>query len=76
MAEQIEMKCYTYDRLSMGNKRFTHMMSLVTSFGSHIGFTPKPIKMISLKRSPGKGLQSLIALFLVLFYAFVPRPYY
>ena len=44
VAEQIEMKLYTYDRLSMRNKRFTQMMSLVTRFGSHIGFILKPTK--------------------------------
>ena len=43
MAEQIEAKLYTYDRLSMRNKRFTHLTSQVTWFGSHIGFTLKPI---------------------------------
>ena len=30
VAEQIEAKLYKFDRLSMRNKRFTHMMSLVT----------------------------------------------
>ena len=47
VAEQIEVKLYLYDRLSMRNKRFTHMMSLVTWFGSHIGFTLRPIKIFS-----------------------------
>ena len=37
--EKIEVKLYTYDRLSMTNKRVTHMTSYVTWFGSHIGFT-------------------------------------
>ena len=45
MAEKIEAKLYTNDHLSMRNKRVTHMISLVTSFGSHIGFTLKPIKI-------------------------------
>ena len=53
-------------RLSMWNKSFTHMMSKVTWFGSHSAFTRKPIKNTPLKRSPGEGLQSLIALFLVI----------
>ena len=44
MAEQIEAKLYTYDQLSMRNKRFTQMMSSVPWFGSHIGFTIKHIK--------------------------------
>ena len=44
MAEQMEAILYMYDGLSMRDKRFTHMMSLVTWFGSHIGFTLKPIK--------------------------------
>ena len=52
---------YTYDRLSMRNKRFTHMMSKVTWFGSHIGFTWKPIKKSSssdqLDRSKGNFTQ-------------------
>ena len=43
--EQIEAKLYKYDRLSMRNKRITHMMSLVTWFGRHIGFTLKHIKI-------------------------------
>ena len=30
----------------MKKKRFTHLMSLVIGFGSHIGFTLKPIKKI------------------------------
>ena len=47
VAEQIEAKLYTYDSLSMRNKRFTHIMSWVTWFGSHIGFTLKPIKIFS-----------------------------
>ena len=36
--------------------------------GSHVGFTLKPIFFFNtpLKRSPGEGLQSLIALFLVI----------
>ena len=41
---QIKAKLYTYNHLSMRNKRFTHMTSQVTWFGSHIGFTIKPIK--------------------------------
>ena len=44
MAEQIKVKLYTYDRVSTRNKRFTRMTSLVICFGSHIGFTLKPIK--------------------------------
>ena len=46
MAEQIEAKLCTYDRLSMRNKSFTHMMSSVTWFGGHIRFTLKHIKII------------------------------
>ena len=46
MAEQIEAKLYKYDRLSTRNKTFTNMISLVTWFGSHIGFTRKPTKKI------------------------------
>ena len=49
MAEQIKGKLDTYDRLSMRNKRVTHVMSLVTWFGSHIGFTIKPVKIHHLK---------------------------
>ena len=45
MTEQIEMKLYTYDCLSMMNKRFTHMMSQVTCFGSHTAYTLKPLKI-------------------------------
>ena len=47
VVEQIEAKLYTDDHLSMRNKSFTHMMSLVTWFSSHIGFTLKPIKIFS-----------------------------
>ena len=36
MAEQIEVKFQPDDRLSMRNKRFTHMMPQVTWFWSHI----------------------------------------
>ena len=45
MAEQIEAKLYRYDRQSRRNKTFTTMMSLVTWFGSHIGFTLKHFKI-------------------------------
>ena len=45
IAEQIEVKLYTYDRLSMRNKRFTHMTSYVTWFSSHIGCTVKHVKI-------------------------------
>ena len=45
VAEQIEAKLYTYDRLSMRNKRVTHKTSLVRLLGSHIRFTLKPIKI-------------------------------
>jgi len=55
VAEQIEVKLYTYDRLSMRNKSFTHMMSLVTWFGSHIGFILKPIKIFSRTAGQIKG---------------------
>ena len=41
MAGKIEVKLYTYDHLSMRNKRFTHMTSEVTWFGSHVGFNQK-----------------------------------
>ena len=41
MAEQIEVKLYAYDRLSMRNKK------KVTWFRSHIGYTQKPIKIFS-----------------------------
>ena len=37
VAEQIEVKLYRYDYLSMRNKRFAHMLSEVTWFGSYIG---------------------------------------
>ena len=47
VAEHIEAKRYTYDHLSMRNKRFTHMASLVTWFDSHIGFTLKTYKKSS-----------------------------
>ena len=47
MAEQTEAKLYTYDHPSVRNKTFTHMMSIVTWFDSHIGFTLKPIKIFS-----------------------------
>ena len=54
VAEQIEAKIYTYDRLSMRNKSVTHLMSLVTWFGGHIEFTRKPIKKIFFSRTAGQ----------------------
>jgi len=45
VAGQIEANLDMYDQLSMRNKTFTHMMSKVTLFGRHIGFTLKPIKI-------------------------------
>ena len=47
MAEQIDVKLYRYDCRSTRNKRFTHMMSQVTWFGSQIGFPLKLIKVFS-----------------------------
>ena len=54
MAEQIEVKLYTYliytylsdlhDCLSKSNKTFTHMMVKVTWFGSHIGLSKNLFK--------------------------------
>jgi len=65
-AEKIEAKLYTYDRLSMRNKSHTYDVI------SHMVWQPYWIylknykkKNTPLKRSPGEGLQSLIALSLV-----------
>ena len=61
MVEQIEVKHYTFDRLSMKNKRITHMTSQVTWFGSHIGFTLKPIKILHSKEVLVRGLRASIS---------------
>ena len=66
MAEQIEAKLYTYDPpIHEEQKSRTHYVI------GHMVWQPywiclKTYKNTPLKRSPGKGLQSLIDLFLVL----------
>ena len=50
----MKAKLYTYNHLPMRKKKFTHMMSLVTWFGSHIGFTLKPIKKKVFSRMAGQ----------------------
>ena len=55
MVEKIKAKLYTYDRLSMRNKKFTHMTSKVTWFGSHIGFARKHIQIFSRKAGQIEG---------------------
>ena len=61
MAEQIEAKLYTYDSLSMKNKRFTHDI-VGHMVGQPYWTYPKTYKNTPLKRSPGDALQSLLFL--------------
>ena len=53
-----------------GNKRFTHMMSLVTWFGSHIWFTLKPIKIHHSKEVLARVCNLWLLFFLFPFYYF------
>ena len=65
MAEKIEAKHYTYDPLSMRNKSHTYDV-IGHMVWQPYWIYPKTYKSAPHKRCPGEGLQSLIALFVVL----------